>query len=38
MCFFDGHVELQPTEPFYYQDPSTFGVGSGHVVYTNLQK
>jgi len=38
MCFFDGHVELQATEPFYYQDPANFGVGTGHVVYTNLQK
>jgi prepilin-type N-terminal cleavage/methylation domain-containing protein/prepilin-type processing-associated H-X9-DG protein len=38
MCFFDGHVELVPTEPSYYNDPLTFGPGSGRVFYVNKQK
>ncbi|CAN5568463.1 hypothetical protein BH09PLA1_BH09PLA1_04610 [soil metagenome] len=38
MCFFDGHVELVPTEDSYYKDPFDFGVGSGRVFYTNKQK
>jgi len=38
MCFFDGHVELKPTEPLLYNDPKTFGEGSGHILYLNKQK
>jgi prepilin-type processing-associated H-X9-DG protein len=38
MCYFDGHVDLLPTEPFYYNDPLTFGEGSGHVLYVNMQR
>lgn len=38
ICFFDGHVELKPTEPLYYTDPFDLGIASGTVIYLNKQK
>jgi prepilin-type N-terminal cleavage/methylation domain-containing protein/prepilin-type processing-associated H-X9-DG protein len=38
MCFFDGHVELLPSERFYYTDPLNLGIASGSVIYVNKQK
>lgn len=36
-AYFDGHVELLPTEKLYYTDPLDFGIASGHVIYLNKQ-
>jgi len=38
ICYFDGHVELKPTENMVYADPQTFGEASGTIIYTNKQR
>jgi prepilin-type N-terminal cleavage/methylation domain-containing protein/prepilin-type processing-associated H-X9-DG protein len=37
ICFFDGHVELKPTEPIVYVHPDFLGEASGTIIYVNNQ-
>jgi prepilin-type N-terminal cleavage/methylation domain-containing protein/prepilin-type processing-associated H-X9-DG protein len=37
ICFFDGHVELKPTEPICYVHPDDLKEASGTIIYVNNQ-
>ncbi len=37
ICFFDGHVELRPTEPICYTHPDDLKEASGTIIYVNNQ-